>query len=137
MSILSTAARSRDFKRLFTYPDNNHLYIHEPSWSNIQEKFIDALFNAYFDVRESARSYFVNLFSVREIVCYRMKISENLFDEFLGNAYKLSLNQKLKRIRISLEVDKLPEETNAIYLKRTPVIVDEKYRNIIAIDRLS
>ena len=136
LSILSASANSSDFKRLFTYPDNNRLFVHEPSWSSIEEKFIDALFNAYFDVRESARSYFVNLLSVREIVCYRMKISEYFFDEFLGDAYKLSLNQKLKRIRISLEVDKLPEETNAIYLKRTPVMVDDRYRNIIAIDRI-
>lgn len=137
LSILSASAKSSDFKKLFTYPDDNRLYVHEPSWSSIKEKFIDSLFNAYFDVRESARSYFVNLLSVREIVCYSMKISEYSFDAFLGNAYKLSLNQTLKRIRISLEVDKLPEETSAIYLRRTPVMVDDRYRNIIAIDRIS
>ncbi len=138
LSILSESVKSKDFKPLYKYTDNIQLLVHEPSWNEkIQERFIDSLFNAYFDVRETARSYFVNLFSVREIVCYNMKISEDFFDRFLGNTYKLSLNQKIKRIRISLEVDKLPEETNAIYLKRAPVMVDGRYRNIIAIDRVS
>jgi hypothetical protein len=138
LSILERTEKSNDFHLLHQYIDGKKLLIHEPEWTEkLQERFIDSLFNAYFDLRESVRSYFVNLFSVREIVCYNMKITEALFDEFLGNAYKLSLNRKLKRIRISLEVDKLPEETNAIYLKRAPVMVDGRYRNIIAIDRVS
>ncbi len=138
LSILTRSPSLVDFRVLHRYVDNNQLLIHKPEWSEKnQEKFIDSLFNAYFNLRESARSYFVNLFSVREIVCYNLKIPESLFDEFLGNAYKLSLNQNIKRIRISLEVDKLPEETKAIYLKRSPVIVDGRYRNIIAIDRIS
>lgn len=138
LSILSESVKPKDFKSLYKYTDNTQLFVHEPSWNEkIQERFIDSLFNAYFDVRESARSYFVNLFSVREIVCYNMKISEDIFDKFLGNIYKLGLNQKIRKIRISLEVDKLPEETNAIYLRRAPVMVDGRYRNIIAIDRIS
>jgi hypothetical protein len=33
-----------------------------------------------------------------------------------------------------MEVDKLPEETKAMYLTKEPVMIDGKYRNIIAID---
>jgi hypothetical protein len=33
-----------------------------------------------------------------------------------------------------LEVDKLPDETQVMYVQREPVMVDGKYRNIIAID---
>jgi hypothetical protein len=51
----------------------------------------------------------------------------------LETIYRMNLAGKL-RIKISLEVDKLPEETKAMYLKKEPVIVDGKYRNIIAID---
>ncbi len=138
LSILTRTPSSGDFYPLHKYIDNSQLLIHKPVWSETnQEKFIDSLFNAYFDLRKSARSYFVNLLSVREIVCYNLKISESIFDEFLGKVYKLTLNRTVKRIRISLEVDKLPEETNAIYLRRSPVMVDGKYRNIIAIDRIS
>jgi hypothetical protein len=60
----------------------------------------------------------------------KLRIPEHLFDEFLSYAYH---DNKLT-IRISLEVDRLPEETSAMYLRRAPVMVDGKYRNIIAID---
>ena len=94
-----------------------------------QEEFVQSLHHAYLDVRQTVRSYFVNLSSVRERVCYTMRISEYLFDKFLGYAY----HQRLK-IKISLEVDKLPDETQVMYVQREPVMVDGKYRNIIAID---
>jgi hypothetical protein len=81
-------------------------------------------------VRQLAKTYFVSLPNVRERVCYSMKITEYLFDNFLGYVYH---NKHLK-IRISLEVDKLPDETKVMYLRREPVMVDGKYRNIIAID---
>ena len=47
--------------------------------------------------------------------------------------YRLNLQSKLQ-IKIALEVDKLPEETKAMYLTREPVMIAGKYRNIIAID---
>jgi hypothetical protein len=62
-----------------------------------------------------------------------MKIPEYLFDQFLEEAYKLNLRGQLG-IGISLEVDRLPEETQALYLAREPVMVEGKYRNIIAIE---
>jgi hypothetical protein len=62
-----------------------------------------------------------------------MRISERVFELLLDLAYKHRLSGNL-RIRISLEVDRLPEETKATYLKQAPVMVDGKYRNIIAID---
>ncbi|EXZ22228.1 hypothetical protein M086_4043 [Bacteroides fragilis str. S13 L11] len=38
------------------------------------------------------------------------------------------------RVKISLEADKLPQETNAMYLKREPILVNGKYKNIISIN---
>ncbi len=131
LSVLKEAVKSENFQKLFDYPDRLGLYLHQPAWENEQnrEDFAQSLHHAYVDVRSSARNYFVNLSSVRERVCYSMKIPEHLFDQFLERAY----HERLK-IRISLEVDKLPEETSAMYLKRTPIMIDGKYRNIIAID---
>lgn len=133
LAILKQGTESKDFCNLFRYSDGMQLLVHQPKWDNIQEEFVKSLVNAYFDSRETAKTYFVNLSNIRERVCYNMKIPEYTFDEFLGNAYQLSLADEL-RIRISLEVDKLPEETNAMYLKRAPVMVEGKYRNIIAVD---
>lgn len=56
-----------------------------------------------------------------------------IFEKILNEIYRLNLSGLLK-VRISLEVDKLPEETSTKYMKREPVMIDGSYRNIIAID---
>ncbi len=132
-SVIMKSTTSHDFTNLYNYQDGFGLYIHKPIGQTNQEKFVDYLVKAYFDLRRPSRSYFINLSALREIVCYNMKISEQLFEQFLDTIYKLNLAGQLK-IRISLEVDKLPEETKAMYLKQEPVMVDGRYRNIIAID---
>lgn len=132
-SVIMKSTTSHDFTNLYDYQDGFALYIHKPIGQTNQEKFVDYLVKAYFDLRRPSRSYFINLSALREIVCYNMKISEQLFEQFLDTIYKLNLAGQLK-IRISLEVDKLPEETKAMYLKQEPVMVDGRYRNIIAID---
>ena len=131
LSVMKYSTKSKNFHSLFSYPDHLEIYLHQPSWEDEvnREDFLKSLHQGYLDVRAYARSYFVNLASVREKVCYTLKIPEYLFDQFLERAY----HEKFK-IRISLEVDKLPEETNAMYLRRTPVMIDGKYRNIIAVD---
>jgi hypothetical protein len=55
------------------------------------------------------------------------------FDNFLENAYLTNLKGELK-IQISLEADKLPHETSAMYMKREPILINGKYKNIIAIN---
>jgi hypothetical protein len=132
-SVLVTHTSSSDFDKLYEYSDRKKLYIHSPSWENIQEEFVKSLVDGYFDLRRSNRSYFINLPSLRELVCFKLKISERLFETYLDRAYRLNLAGKLA-VRISLEVDKLPEETKAMYVYREPVMVDGRYRNIIAID---
>lgn len=135
-SVLINDVKSNDFKRLIEYPDSEYLglFVHEPKINDKnQEKFVKSLIDAYYDIRKNVRSYFVNLHAMREIICYKLKISEYVFQKFLDITYEMNLKNKLP-LRISLEVDKLPEETKALYLKQEPIMVDGKYRNIIAID---
>ena len=129
---------SDDFSEIYHYPDGKHLFIHKPTLgeeenSPYKDKFIDTLVNGYFDLKHRVRYNFVNLVSLREIVCFRLKISMHTFEETLNEIYRLNISGQL-HIHISLEVDKLPEETSAMYMKREPVMVDGSYRNIIAID---
>lgn len=132
-SVLLHSASSRDFDEIYTYSDQTKLYIHRPKWDHNQDKFVDLLVAAYYDLRRDNRSYFINLLALREKVCYNMKIAEHVFEELLDKAYKLNLSGML-RIRISLEVDKSPEERNFHYQKQQPVRVAGEYRNIIAIE---
>ena len=134
-SVIRSETKSPDFRSLYTYDDDRHLLIHEPSW-NAEDKldaFVRSLVKAYFELRRPNQSYFIDLIALREIVCYSMKISSYVFDNFLNKAYKLNLSGNLQ-VGISLEVDKTPEEMKTAYLKREPVIVEGRYRNIVAID---
>ncbi len=132
-SIIIDSTNSSDFENIFSYPDNKSLYVHKPNFIRNQELFIDQLVKAYFELRKVYRSYFINLSALREMVCLNLKISEFVFASFINEVYQLTLSGEVG-IKISLEVDRLPEETRAIYLKQEPVIVDGKYRNIIGID---
>jgi len=111
-SVVLEHTRSSDFREIFVYKDGKKLFVHRPSWDRIQNKFVKNLVDGYFDLRRSNQSYFISLTSLREIVCFKLKISERLFEAFLDRAYRLNLANKLA-VRISLEVDKLPEETKA------------------------
>ncbi len=132
-SVVVKSTNSADFTEIHKYEDGHHLYLHTPKQDDFQEEFVDAMVDGYFSLRKTSRNYFVNLSSLCEIVSYNLKISSHDFERFLNIIYRMNLMGEL-RIRISLEVDKLPEETNMMYLKREPVKVDGSYRNIIAID---
>lgn len=132
---LVTRQANSDFEKLFDYQTSEKLYIHHPTWDNeeFQNTFVDCLTSAYFSIQKNSRSDFVNLADVRELVCYSLKISELFFNEYLNKAYKMNIAGELK-INISLEADKLPQETSAMYLRREPVLINESYKNIISID---
>ncbi|MDP3029032.1 MAG: hypothetical protein Q8O04_05965 [Deltaproteobacteria bacterium] len=132
-SVVLDNTDSVDFESIYQYSDGKHLLLHAPTREVFQDKFVEALHKGYLALRRVYRNYFINLAALREIVCHNLKISSQIFEHFLNEVYRLNLIGEL-RIRISLEVDKLPEETNAMYLKHEPVMVDGSYRNIIAID---
>jgi len=130
LSRVDNKVDSPNFTRVYNYPDGESLFLHEPQWEDGDE-FVQALTKAYLEARQISRATFVRLANVRERVCYGLKMPEYLFDQYLGKAY--TMRDKLK-IRISLEADRLPSETNLEYVQREPVMIEGKYRNIIAID---
>ena len=109
------------------------MYIHKPKWKNNQNKFFDALHKAYFDLKTNRRSNFIRISDLREKVCFKLKIPTFIFNDFLEKAYNENLRGETK-IQISLEADRLPHETTAMYLKREPVVINKQQKNIIAID---
>jgi len=133
-AIVMNQTASGDFKEIYKYKDGKKLFVHEPQFETFQDEFVDELVKRYFNIRSKLnQNYFINLAALREAVCYALKISSQTFEKLLNEVYRLNLQGGL-RISIALEVDRLPEETNAMYLKQEPVMVDGSYRNIIAID---
>jgi len=128
-SILFKKIKSAEFKKIFEYPTGEVLYIHNPSFG---DGFISSLYESYLELKRSYRSYFVNLNDLRDIVCYKLKISNRKFVELLEKAYELNLKGTLS-ISISLEADKLPSE-KAVYQTRDPIYIAQKVKNIIAIE---
>lgn len=131
-SVLVSHEPGEDFVQLYDYKDVR-LYRHIPVRESDQDKFIGSLVTAYYTIRKTQRAYFINLPSLRELVCYHLRISEATFSVLLDKAYKHNLAGDL-RVQISLEVDRLPEDTREAYLKQEPVVIDGKPRNIIAIE---
>lgn len=128
-SIIYGQIKASEFKKIFDYPNRESLYVHDPEFN---DNFVSTLFESYLQLKRSYSSYFVNLADLREIVCFRLKISYKKFVDHLAKAYELNLKGRLS-ISISLEADKLPSE-NAIYLKREPIYILNKEKNIIAIE---
>jgi hypothetical protein len=137
-SVILDRVSSKDFSEIYKYSDAKRLFLHKPIFKDTQAtpskpNFVDSLVQGYFDLKRRVRYNFINLISLREIVCFSLKISMHTFEETLNEVYRLNLSGQLN-IRISMEVDKLPEETTAMYMKHEPVMVDGSYRNIIAIE---
>ena len=132
-SVILDSVRSDDFEEIYRYADDTRLFVHTPTFGDEYSAFVDTLVKGYFRLKRQVRYNFINLASLREIVCYTLKISVHTFETVLNEIYRLNLTGDLQ-IGISLEVDKLPKETSAMYMKREPVMVDGSYRNIIAID---
>jgi hypothetical protein len=134
-AVIVDESKSMDFEFFYQYDEGEKLYIHKPKWDERrnQTEFIDTLFSTYLYFQRIRKTHFINLADIKEKLCFGMRISGFVFDEFLELTYEAVLKGELK-IQISLEADKLPYETNAMYLKREPVLVGGKYKNIIAIN---
>lgn len=132
-SVVVREMNNPDFLLAFKYPTNETLYIHSPVWENYHEQFVKVLLDEYYILQKTRKTHFINLSDLKERICFKLRIPSFVFDDFLQNTYSLNLQGKL-HIQISLEADRLPQETNALYLKREPILVHGKYKNIIAIN---
>lgn len=134
-SVILSNTKSKDFLNVFKYQTDECLFIHKPLWSeeNNQDDFVKTLLDEYLIFQKIRKTHFVNLADLKERVCFRSRLPGFVFDEFLEKSYQLNLKGEL-RIQISLEADRLPQETNAMYLRREPILVNGKYKNIIAIN---
>lgn len=132
-SIIVKENKNADLVKSYEYGQGESLYIHKPKWISNKNKFIDTLHNSYFDLKNSKRANFIRISDLREKVCYKLKLPTFIFNNFLQETYNESLKGETQ-IQISLEADRLPQETSAMYLKREPVIINNQQKNIIAID---
>lgn len=133
-SIITNKSNNNDLVNVFQYENGKKLFIHKLQWNqDNQNSFVDSLVDSYFDLKRTKGTHFVRISDLRERVCYKRRIPSFVFNEFLEKVYNRNLKGETK-IQISLEADRLPYETSAMYLKREPVSINGQYKNIIAID---
>jgi hypothetical protein len=135
-AIITRNNTNADLVNMYEYENGEKLFIHRPDWKieANQDEFIKTLVDIYFDLRRNRRTHFIRLSDLRERVCYKMRIGNFIFNDFMEKAYNMNLHGNTGKMQISLEADRLPHESNALYLKREPVLVNGLYKNIIAID---
>lgn len=133
-SIITKKNNNEDLVPVYPYLNGESLFIHKLIWNrDNQDAFVEALVYCYFDLKRSRGTHFIRISDLRERVCYKKRIPSFIFNEFLEKIYNKNLKGET-RVQISLEADRLPYETNAMYLKREPVSINGQYKNIIAID---
>lgn len=134
-AIIAKSNSNSDLKKVFDYQNGEKLYAHWPAWNDdeFQETFVDGIVNAYYDIKRNRKTQFIGISDLREKVCYKLRIPSFVFNRFLEEVYNMNVRGNT-RIQISLEADRLPDETNALYLKREPILINGEYKNIIAID---
>jgi len=103
-----------------------------PKWSNFKEVFMQALWEIYQELTSMSKSFYVSVLDLRDVICFKLQISEKDFEEFLGTAFNESIEGRMDW-DISLEVDRLPEERVFVKSKRFPILINNIPKNIIAI----
>lgn len=120
-SFRENADSSRFTKKVFVKDANNFpLWLHTPSWENIEERFIETLIEVYEMYYDKQAIIYISLQDIRDEVCRLLRISPILFESFLQKTYELSIQRKIK-YSISLETDlrldmKLQINRRGVYL---------------------
>ena len=112
---------------------NEQLFRYEPKWERFKERYVQVLWDNYIELSRSSKNFFVSVQDLRDIVCFKLQISENTFAKFLGNAYNETMNEIIRQFKISLEVDRSPQERTFKNSKRYPILINNVPKNIIGI----
>jgi hypothetical protein len=99
----------------------------------LKEKFVRILWENYIELSRKYGVFFVPVQDLRDIVCFKLQISENIFATFLGNSFNESMNEDIRQFKISLEVDRSPKERTFVNSKRYPILINGVPKNIIGI----
>jgi hypothetical protein len=112
---------------------NEYLVRYDPEWQIFRDDFVRCLWDNYIELRKLRDDYWITVQDLKDLVCYKLQLSESTFQLFLECAYKESMNETIRQFKISLEVDRSPEERTLVNSKRYPIFINNKPINIIGI----
>lgn len=112
-------------------PQGNYLWLHQPGWQSIKARFFETLYQEHHRASARVGSLYAPLLDVRDEVCRQLRLSANLFDDYLFEALHESLLPK-SRFSISLETDVREDQRMAYRIFRRPVWVNGTPYSLIA-----
>ncbi len=112
-------------------PDALTFYRYTPSGADFESSFMRMLYDGYRQVQHAQHgNEYVSLLTVRDWVCYRLRISHEVFEETLQSQFPRALRGEIP-YSLALEVDVMPSELMRLGNAR-PVRIDKQPRYIIA-----
>jgi hypothetical protein len=131
--IITGSLQSSNFIKMGNNRVGENIMRYEPQWIQFRDEFMKNLWNNYVELRKIRDDYWISIQDLRDLVCFKLQLNEYLFSDFLTLAYRESMNEVIRQFKISLEVDRSPEERTFVNSKRYPINIDGKPINIIGI----
>ena len=120
------------FKELaaIDHPDGRRLFLHQPSWPQMRNKFWTALADVYRQIAQRMGIRYVSLFDIRDEVCRRLRISPLFFE----NCLTAALDEPISPFgwQLSVETDIREDVRSGGQLERRPVSVRGVRYSLIA-----
>lgn len=113
------------------YPDALTFHRFTPNGAAFEKQFMQVMYEGYRQVQQAQRgNEYVSLLAVRDWVCYRFRISHEVFEDTLQSLFPRALRGEIP-YSLALEVDITPAELNRLGNAR-PVKIDKQPRYIVA-----
>lgn len=137
-SVFRSKAPTEKFVRMANIynPKNEPLWIHQPKWEDIQERFISTLIKVHQARSRRVGVMYVSLLDVRDEVCRLLRLSSLSFQNFLEKAYN-QLPTDSYQWSIGVATDVREEESSGYGQLRHPVWIHGIPHSLIAIGDLS
>lgn len=105
-------------------------YVYAPAGPAAEERFAATLYDVYSQIRRREQVEYVSLLSVRDEVCYLLRIGNGRFEELLQRVFPLALQGQLP-YAMALEVDLSPADRRLV-AGQLPVTIDHVSRYILS-----
>ena len=115
-------------------PEHNPLWLYQPLWVDQSDSFTKTLIETHGIISRRTGTLYVSLLDVRDEVCRRLRLSFELFDEFLSRAFRMSIRSESSR-SISIETDIREDQLSGSGLVRRPVWIEGVPYSLIAIGK--
>jgi DNA-binding PadR family transcriptional regulator len=116
-------------------PTGRPLWLHRPLWGSIRDGFWRTIVDVHRQTSLTAKSLYVSLLDVRDEVCRQLRLSGDLFDQYLTDGLR-ELPRSGFPYSVSVETDIREDQLSGRGRRRRPVYVGGVPHSLIAVAHL-